>query len=118
MLYLVFEYNYLIKFNKFFKSQIHLQEFTHIDSVETCRQYLAAHEWDVERAIETALISDIDLPTNTNDDNNRITTDDYPSPSAPPMREPDLDEPTTERPASNATTTTDHYTPNLILYVL
>jgi hypothetical protein len=34
------------------------------------------------------------------------------------MPEPDLDEPTTERPASNATTTTDHYTPNLILYVL
>jgi len=85
------------------------REFTHIDSVETCRQYLAAHEWDVERAIETALISDIDLPSTIND-NDRITTDVFPS--APPMPETDLDEPTTERPVSN------QYTPNLLLRIL
>ena len=74
--------------------------------METCRQYLAAHEWDVERAIETALISDID-PTPATDDNDRITTDYYPS--APPMPEPDLDEPPTERPVIQPT--------NPILYV-
>ncbi len=89
---------------------IHLQEFTHIDSVETCRQYLTAHEWDVERAIETALISDSDIPLNTNEDN-RITTDQLPS--APPMPQPSLDEPTTRRPVLNTSTTN-----NPILQVL
>jgi hypothetical protein len=78
--------------------------------VETCRQYLAAHEWDVERAIETALISDIDLPSPIND-NDRITTDHFPS--APPMPEPDLDELNTDRPT---TTINDHHTTNPILY--
>ncbi len=80
--------------------------------METCRQYLAAHEWDVERAIETAIISDIDLPSTTND-NDRITTDHFPS--APPMPEPDLDEPNTERPT---TTINNHNTTNSILYVI
>jgi FAS-associated factor 2 len=88
------------------------REFTHIDSVETCRQYLAAHEWDVERAIETAIISDIDLPSTTND-NDRITTDHFPS--APPMPEPDLDEPNTEIPT---TTINNHNTTNSILQIL
>ena len=80
-----------------------------MDSVETCRQYLAAHDWDVERAIETAFISDIDLPSTTNE-NDRITTDQFPSPSAPPMPESDLD---ADRPT---TATVNHYnTTNPIL---
>lgn len=57
--------------------------------METCRQYLAAHDWNVERAIETALISDIDLPS-TPMDNHRTTTDYFPS--APPMPESEDDE--------------------------
>ncbi|CAF3095044.1 unnamed protein product [Rotaria socialis] len=69
------------------------REFTHIDSVETCRQYLVAHEWDVERAIETALISNFDLPSNL-DDNDSLPTDILPS--APPMPDPTLDEPIPE----------------------
>jgi hypothetical protein len=89
------------------------REFTHIDSVEICRQYLAAHEWDVERAIETALISDSDLPSTTDDDNHRITTDFIPS--APPMPEPFLDEPTTERFLPN-TTDNNRNQSNPILY--
>lgn len=65
--------------------------------METCRQYLAAHDWDVERAIETALISDIDPPS-TPIDNPRTTTDYFPS--APPMPEPEInvDPSSVERP--------------------
>ena len=65
--------------------------------METCRQYLAAHEWDVERAIETALTSDIDSPS-TPIDNHRTTTDFFPS--APPEPESDVEQPTVERPAN------------------
>lgn len=70
------------------------KEFTHIDSIETCRQYLAAHEWDVERAIETALVSNADLPSTPSDIYQRQTTDasigeevgvEYSIPSAPPL---------------------------------
>ncbi|CAF0811906.1 unnamed protein product [Rotaria sordida] len=39
------------------------QEFTGIDSIETSLQYLHAHDWNVERAINTALTTDSDLPT-------------------------------------------------------
>ena len=76
--------------------------------METCRQYLSAHDWDVERAIETALISDIDPPS-TPIDNLRTTTDYFPS--APPMPEPEVnvDQPPVERPANQAT--------NPLLYV-
>lgn len=74
--------------------------------METCRQYLAAHEWNVERAIETALISDIDPPSPANE-SDRITTDDFPS--APPMPEANLDEPPTERPVTHSA--------NPVLYV-
>ncbi len=35
-----------------------------MDSVETSIQYLSTHDWDVERAIETVLISNSDLPRN------------------------------------------------------
>jgi len=31
-----------------------------------CRQYLSTHDWNVENAIETALISNSDSPTDTN----------------------------------------------------
>lgn len=77
--------------------------------METCRQYLVAHDWDVERAIETALTSDIDLPSTPMDNNPRTTTDFFPS--APPMPDPDddLDEPIVERPANQST--------NPLLYV-
>ncbi|CAF0853207.1 unnamed protein product [Adineta ricciae] len=91
------------------------REFTHIDSVETCRQYLAAHEWDVERAIETALISNSDLPLTTHDDNERITTD--PIPSAPPMPSPFLHQSTPRRPVSD-TVPTNQNTENPILRLL
>ncbi|CAF0941465.1 unnamed protein product [Rotaria sp. Silwood1] len=90
------------------------REFTHIDSVETCRQYLAAHDWDVERAIETALISDFDLPSNIND-NNEATPDVLPS--APPMPEPTLDEPTIQRFIPN-TLPLDRNIENPILRIL
>ena len=33
-----------------------------MDSVETSIQYLSTHDWDVERAIETVLVSNSDLP--------------------------------------------------------
>ena len=85
--------------------------------METCRQYLTAHDWDVERAIETALISDSDLPIDTDDDN-RLTTDRIPS--APPMPEPFIDEPaipTSQRSVPNMPTTA-RYTPNFISYEL
>lgn len=83
------------------------REFTHIDSVETCRQYLTAHDWDVERAIETALISDNEpqistatTTTTTSYNNHRVTTDDRPSaPPLPPSSETDLD----QRPVFNTT---------------
>ncbi|CAF3650727.1 unnamed protein product [Adineta steineri] len=97
------------------------REFTHIDSVETCRQYLAAHDWDVERAIETALISNSDLPLNTNDDNDdddddhRITTDQIPS--APPIPEAIPNQYIPQRPVSN-TLANDHSTQNPILRIL
>ena len=73
--------------------------------METCRQYLTAHEWDVERAIETALISDVELASHM-DDQPRYTTDFFPS--APSMPEPYSDEPSDTHPrttASNAATT-------------
>ncbi|CAF2174660.1 unnamed protein product [Rotaria magnacalcarata] len=38
------------------------QEFTDIKSIETSLQYLSAHEWDVQRAINTALTSNSDTP--------------------------------------------------------
>lgn len=62
------------------------REFTHIDSVETCRQYLSVHDWDVERAIETALLSDNEplIPPTTTYNNHRVTTDDLPSAPPPP----------------------------------
>ncbi|CAF3630180.1 unnamed protein product [Rotaria sordida] len=90
------------------------REFTHIDSVETCRQYLAAHDWDVERAIETALISDSDLPSNIND-NDELSTNILPS--APPMPESILEESTTRRFRPN-TPPTDHDVQNPILRIL
>ena len=88
------------------------QEFTHIDSVETCRQYLAAHEWDVERAIETALVSNSDLPLITDDDDERITTD--PIPSAPPLPSAFLHHSTPRRSVSD-TIPTNQNTENPIL---
>ena len=39
------------------------QEFTQIESTETAIQYLSAHNWDVERAIDTALVSNSEPPT-------------------------------------------------------
>ncbi|CAF3044055.1 unnamed protein product [Rotaria sp. Silwood2] len=90
------------------------REFTHIDSVETCRQYLAAHDWNVEGAIETAIISDSDLPSNIND-TNELSADVVPS--APPMPEPFLDESTTERFIPN-TLPTNHDTQNPFLRIL
>ncbi|UJR30964.1 hypothetical protein I4U23_018476 [Adineta vaga] len=90
------------------------REFTHIDSVETCRQYLAAHDWDVERAIETALISNTDIPSALDVDE-RLSTDSIPS--APPMPESFLDESTPRRPVSN-TVTTNQNTENSILRLL
>ncbi|CAF0850601.1 unnamed protein product [Rotaria sp. Silwood1] len=41
----------------------HFQEFTGIDSIETSLQYLNAHDWDVERAVNTALTTNSDPPT-------------------------------------------------------
>lgn len=83
------------------------REVIQIDSVETCRQYLAAHDWDVERAIETALISEVDQRS-SGSERESISTD--PIPSAPPMPDPFLDEPVPRRPLA------DQDTNNPILY--
>ena len=90
-------------FDRIDSMTLHLQEFTHIDSVEKCRQYLAVHEWDVERAIETALISESDSLFGMPEQQQQRTTTDH-SPSAPSMPEPFPDElprPTARRSATN-----------------
>lgn len=42
-----------------------MKEFTDIQSTETSIQYLSSHDWDVERAINTALTSNSDPLTPT-----------------------------------------------------
>ncbi|CAF0794463.1 unnamed protein product [Didymodactylos carnosus] len=62
----------------------HFQEFTHINSIETCRQFLENHSWDVERAIETALISETESLI-TESEEPSLGSHDELIPSAPPL---------------------------------
>ncbi len=76
-----------------------------MDSIETSRQFLAAHDWDVERAINTALTSNSDIPTNPEPIRN--------TPQIPPNPEPIRNIP--QIPPN--TSATARYMPNSALYV-
>ncbi|UJR15674.1 hypothetical protein I4U23_002608 [Adineta vaga] len=70
---------------------VRFQEFTRIDSYETSRQYLSMHDWDVERAVNTVLMLNTDLPTN----------------NTPPV--------TTEQPIPPVRSVAVRYMPNYVL---
>ncbi len=77
-----------------------------MDSIETAIQFLSVHDWDVERAINTALTSNAEPPT-------------PPPPSPPPPPPPPLpvEFPRNERRIIPNTSAVARYMPNSVLYV-
>lgn len=74
-----------------------------MDSTETAIQFLTAHDWDVERAVNTALTSNSEPPTPT------------PPPTPPPLPTP-VEPPQTERRIPPNTSVIARYMPNAALY--
>ncbi len=79
------------------------KEFTQIDSTETALQFLSVHDWDVERAVNTALTSNAELPPSP--------------PPPPPPPPPPVESPRNERQIPPNTSAVARYMPNSALYV-
>ena len=78
-----------------------------MDSTETAIQFLSAHDWDVERAVNTALTSNSEPST-------PIPTP--PPPPPPPVPTP-VELPQNERRIPPNTSVIGRYMPNSALYV-